>query len=381
MFMVWGGESRHDRLGEELPAEWHNIGSSGPIHLKDSVLGIMTHHIHLLPGRRDLVSEGADTLLEAALRAGLALNYGCSNGNCGLCKARVISGAAKKVRHHDFVLSQTEKATGHILLCSYAAETDLVIEAIEAGGTRDIPVQHIAARIRAIEHLRDATLLLHVQTPRTQRLRFLAGQYVTMDLGGAVTADLSIASCPCDDRNLQFHVPRLDDSPFSQRAFEVLRIGDTVSIEGPKGDFVLREEASRPLVFLACDCGFAPIKSLIEHAMALDVAGSIHLCWLSSTKDGHYMDNLCRSWSDALDNFYYLPLVLGESWSFEATPAKSEPLEAAIDELVKWIDGEGARLARYTTYIAGPKPCMVRAEQLLLVRGALRDQLFASCSS
>jgi len=61
------------------------------------------------PSHREFYVEGSDTLLDAALRAGLALNYGCSNGNCGLCKARVVSGQAKKVRNHDYVLSEADK--------------------------------------------------------------------------------------------------------------------------------------------------------------------------------------------------------------------------------------------------------------------------------
>ncbi|MCK7580126.1 MAG: 2Fe-2S iron-sulfur cluster-binding protein [Chromatiales bacterium] len=44
---------------------------------------VMVAHVHLLPSRHEFFVEGSDTLLEAALRAGLALNYGCSNGNCG----------------------------------------------------------------------------------------------------------------------------------------------------------------------------------------------------------------------------------------------------------------------------------------------------------
>ena len=45
------------------------------------------------------------------------------------------------------------------------------------------------------------TRLLHLQTPRTNRLRFLAGQSVTL-FGGAGDNDAQalypIASCPCD---------------------------------------------------------------------------------------------------------------------------------------------------------------------------------------
>jgi len=111
----------------------------------ERILRIMTAHATILPSGHEFMVESNDTLLEAALRAGVSLNYGCSNGNCGECKARLISGDVKKVHAHDFVLKQAEKDAGAILLCSYAPINDVVIEATVAGA-KDIPVQKLSAR-------------------------------------------------------------------------------------------------------------------------------------------------------------------------------------------------------------------------------------------
>jgi CDP-4-dehydro-6-deoxyglucose reductase len=73
---------------------------------------------------------------------------------------------------------------------------------------------------------------------------------------------------------------------------------------GPHGRFVL-DETPLPLVFAACDIGFAPIKSLLEHALSLDAAPSMALFWLATRPDGHFMANQCRAWSEALDTFEY----------------------------------------------------------------------------
>ena len=59
------------------------------------------------------------------------------------------------------------------------------------------------------------------------------------------------------------------------------------------------------LVFAACDTGFAPIKSLIEHALSLDASPSLSLYWLATRSDGHFLANQCRAWSQALDVFEY----------------------------------------------------------------------------
>jgi CDP-4-dehydro-6-deoxyglucose reductase len=281
-----------------------------PLAALDSALRVMSAHVRVLPTRHEFFVEGSDTLLEAALRAGLSMNYGCSNGNCGLCRATVQSGQVKKIRPHDYILTEADKQAGTVLMCCHTAVTDLVIEARETDAPQDIPLQQIAARVRGIDRARGEVAVLHLQTPRTRRLRFLAGQYVTLQAGDAPAVDYPIASCPCDDRNLQFHIPRTSDNLFAEKVFSDLRAGDTVNILGPRGNFVLHEESPHNLVFIATGTGFAPVKSLIEHAMALDVAESVSLYWFSSHEHGHYLDNQCRAWSDALDNFHYHPLTL-----------------------------------------------------------------------
>lgn len=337
-----------------------------PLVVKDSFMRVMVAHVHLLPSRHEFFVEGSDSLLESALRAGLALNYGCSNGNCGLCKARVVSGQVKKVRNHDYVLSDTEKNDGTMLMCCNTAVTDLVIEAAEAGGAGEIPLQQISARVKTTQRLGEDIMLLHLQTPRTRRLRFLAGQYVTLHTGDAPSVDYPVASCPCDDRNLQFHIRRMPDNPFADMVFSGIKSGDAVNVLGPRGDFVLQEESPRNLVFIAWDTGFAPIKSLIEHAMALDVAESLHLYWLAPAGRGHYMKNLCRAWADAIDNFYFTPVELDENAARDAARLQAELAKVAHDHPV---------LRDCDVYVAGSPPLLDAAREFLVNKGLPPAQL------
>jgi CDP-4-dehydro-6-deoxyglucose reductase len=105
--------------------------------------------------------------------------------------------------------------------------------------------------------------------------------------------------------NLQFHVPNRSDDAVAIYLNSNARVNDRMILKGPIGCFTLNEKSPNSLVFIAQGSGFAPVKGLIEHAMSLDSAENIHLYWIASGKDGHYLDNLCRSWNDALDNFYY----------------------------------------------------------------------------
>jgi len=331
----------------------------------DSFLRIMTAHVRVMPGGREFFLDGNDTLLEAALRAGLSLDYGCSAGSCGKCKARILSGDVHRIRHSDYVLTAAEKGSGTVLMCCNTAVGDLVIEAHEAHGAADMPLQRIEARVKSVTPMGEGMRLLNLQTPRTNRLRFLAGQAVSLELPGGAAASLPVASCPCDDRNLQFHIPRDPGNAFTECVFDSLKGADTVRIEGPRGEFVLNEESQRPLIFVACETGFAPVKSLIEHAMALDSAESMHLYWIAPD-GGHYLDNLCRSWSDALDDFRYRPLKTSGA-------AHSEEM---VERLLQELKKDHPRLGDCDVYLAGSEAFTTAMEYHLLEGGLPRGQLF-----
>ncbi|HYL90766.1 MAG TPA: 2Fe-2S iron-sulfur cluster-binding protein [Burkholderiales bacterium] len=329
----------------------------------ESLLRIMSAHVQVKPSGHEFFVDGSDSLLEAALRAGLSLDYGCSSGNCGKCKARVVSGQVHRLRPSDYAFSAAEKAAGMVLMCCHTAATDVVIEAREAHGAADMPLQAIDARVKAVSPLGDDMRLLHLQTPRTNRLRFLAGQTVQLSLGEHA-ASFPVASCPCDERNLQFHVRRRAGDAFVERVFAGLKAADNVRVEGPHGEFVLDETSTRPLVFVAFDTGFAPVKSLIEHAMALDASETLQLVWVAGDR-GHYLDNLCRSWSDALDNFRYDPL----------TASPDAPDEAIARSVLERVRQAHPRLEDTDVYVAGEAERVHAAEFEFLEHGLPRAQL------
>lgn len=324
----------------------------------------MPFRIELLPSHHVFELAGQDTLLEAALRAGVAINYGCSSGNCGLCRARLVSGQVERTRHQDYVFTEVEKQQGWLLMCAHTARSDVVLEAGVATHPEEIQFQEIVARVKAITPFTDKVRLLHLQTPRSQRLRFLAGQSVALAVGDDAGV-YAIASCPCDDRNLQFHVRNLGDR-FSARVFGTLRPGDSVTVYGPVGDFVLRQDARRPLLFIACNSGFAPIKSLLEHAASLEWEEPIYLYWLATVEGGHYLANWCRAWEDALDHFHYREL------------SADNLEEPNPDQVMAAILAEHADLSAFQAYVAGPQGFTSRACERLLQHGLTPDRLAAA---
>ncbi len=330
----------------------------------------MLPHVRLLPSRHDFISDKSETLLESALRSGLAVDYGCNNGKCGKCKSKVLSGKVEQVSHQDYVFTESEKAQGYILTCSNRAITDVTLETEEAVSADDIPLQSISAKVKKIQSINEHAIIMSVRPPRSQRLRFLAGQYIELSLPekitakeAPITATYSIASCPCEPSNLEFHIPLHNNSLFGQTLLEKVKTSDSINLLGPYGSFVLDEDSPNSLIFVAWDTGFAPIKSLIEHAMSLENADTIHLYWMSRKVEDHYMENLCRAWNDALDNFTYTPIVL-------------EPkTDVVAESLIKHLHSEHKHLQNFDLYIAAPGHLNHLLKPLLLANGVKSENM------
>ena len=325
---------------------------------RDSLLRLVTAYVRMQPSGREFLVEGADTLLDAALRAGVAVDYGCHDASCGRCRARVVAGEVKATRPAKI----NGGASDECLMCCHTAVTDVVLAAAEATTPRDVPLQHLPAWVQGMRRPRADLMVLGLDTGRTERLRFLAGQTVTLAVGDTLTGEYAIASCPCESGTLQFHIRDDRADPFAEHLFNTMRYGDAVTLHGPHGDFVLPSAAAGPIVCLAWETGFAPVKSLIEHALAAETAESVRLYWAAASEDGLYQRNLCRAWADALDDFVF------------------EPLVASADDVTRHLP---ALLRRETNlkeahiYIAGPSVFIDQANNALGTLGVPRSQVRA----
>jgi len=263
------------------------------------------HNVILKPGHQHFMASSRQDLLQAALSAGINLRYGCSSGNCGKCIARLIQGSTTQCRHSDFKLDEQQALNGSFLTCCHSARSDLELEIEAISYAEQVPEQHIRARVYQLQALSDDVMSVTLKTPRSQHLQFLAGQYVTVDLGHGLQRNKSLANCPCDGMKPVIHVRRRAHDPFSNHVFNQLRKNDPVGIAGPWGEFTLLEDSQLPILLVAFDTGFASIKSLLDHVIALDSGVPVRLVWLSLGERPPYMANYCRSLADALDYFSF----------------------------------------------------------------------------
>ncbi len=334
----------------------------------------MEHKITISNQQQSFMSQDNETILEAAIRAGISLNYGCSGGTCGLCKAQVINGETKEIMLPEFVVSEAEKLQHFVLTCICAATSDVVIDAPIANDASEIPLQTVNVKVRKIEQLSTQVFKLLVQTPRTKRLRFLAGQYIEVNFPHIGTTRFAIASCPCEDRLIEFHLRVSADDPVSMQVAESLRQGDNLGLQGPYGEFVYDENANRPVVLFAFDTGFAAIKSLLEHITAQEQELPIHLIWVACGTDGLYMHNLCRSWQDAFDGFSYDGIALQQSLS-ELAQNPQQSCQSLEQHLTRVMHSH-CDLSCNDIYVSAPGPAIEIFKRVCVKKNMLPRRFF-----
>ncbi len=220
---------------------------------------------------RSLEVNGAQTILLAALAAGIPYPHGCKSGRCGSCKSRLVSGEVDLLPHTPFALSPAERADGLILACRAQPLIDGTVAWLGgADEIADIPVGRFEGAIATVEDATHDIKLIRVRLDHRGGFTFKAGQYARFLYPGAPSRDYSVASRP-DEELVEFHVRRVPEGATSQLISARAAIGDRVAIEGPLGSAFLREKHSGPILGIAGGSGLAPVKAVAVSYTHLDV--------------------------------------------------------------------------------------------------------------
>ena len=311
----------------------------------------------------------SQTVLQAAIDAGINLPYGCRNGACGSCKAKLVSG---KVMHNDYqssAMSDAELAVGNTLLCCAMALEDLVIECREVGGLLGIKPRILPARLAKKEWLAHDVLALHLQLPASERLQFKAGQYIEFILKDGSRRAYSIANAPHDSDFLQLHIRVLKGGTFSEFAANELQEKAILRLEAPFGNFFLREDSAKPCIFMAGGTGFAPVKGIIEYMLNNNINRPITLYRGARQLQDLYMHELCEKWAALMPNVKYIP-VLSE-------PATSDDWQGRTGLVHQAVLDDHNNLNDYQAYVCGaPGMCEV-AHTNFVQQGLRADEFFS----
>ena len=196
-----------------------------------------------------------ESILDAVLRVGVPISYGCRSGTCGACKAKLVSGQVELKSHSIYALPDRERTDGLILTCRAYPKSDGEIARLGTDENISHPLCRLETEVREIEDLTDDIRRIRLAVIKGGRLAFSAGQFASVTFEDQPPRDYSMANRP-NDRLLEYHVRRVD---------------------GPYGACWSREKYAGPILAVAGGSGLAPMKSIIETALAKGLGQSIAL--------------------------------------------------------------------------------------------------------
>ena len=325
----------------------------------------MRHRVEIKPSEHQFYVESNETVLDAALRQGINLRYGCRNGACGSCKGKLLAGEIRYDEEPD-ALDDDDKEENMALFCAAFADSELVIEVDEVELDSAIEIKTLPCRVHEMNLLADDVMQMFIKLPASERLQFLPGQYIDILLEDGRHRSFSIANSPQNDDFLELHIRFVEKGLFTTKVFNSMQNKDLLRIEGPHGSFFFHEDSNKDILLMAGGTGFAPIKGIIEHLISEEVTRPIYLYWGVRSEADLYMLELAEKWVAERDNIQFVPVLsdAGDNWSGR-TGYVHEAVLSDFDDL-----------SVFDIYTCGPPAMIHSAEKSFQEKGMKKEQFF-----
>lgn len=265
--------------------------------------------ITVQPSGRSFGANAGEAILAAAIRQGIGLPYGCKDGACGSCKTRKLEGAVTHGLHRSKALTADEEAAGLVLTCCAVPQSDVVLESRQVTDESAFPVRKMPSRVTTLEKVSHDVVVLKLQLPANDTLRYHAGQYIEFILRDGARRSYSMANAPHNGPGVELHIRHMPGGKFTDHVFTAMKEKEILRIEGPFGSFYLREDSDKPMILLASGTGFAPIKALVEQLQFKDIRRGATLYWGGRRPADLYMDAWVRERVAEMPQLRYVPVI------------------------------------------------------------------------
>lgn len=287
-----------------------------------------------------------ETVLDALLKGGIAIPYGCRAGACHSCLLRTDEQPLPAISQRD--LSPEQIRLGCFLSCQLRPQVSLSAQRLAEADFAT------PAEVISLEPLSPGVLKLSLAA----RSRWQAGQYFTLLLDDGTARCYSPVASSRHSELLEFHIRYRPHGAFSGRLLGKLHPGDRLRLQGPFGHFTLRDHLSdKPALFIAQGTGLSPILALLEEwQLAHADAAAFLLAEGIEGEETHYLNDRLASLQQHSDGL-----------TVDLSPAGSD-----------WIAGSLARLPELqgaAVYICGDTPFVGKARKACFMRGASPRQI------
>jgi len=285
----------------------------------------MSHDVRIAGTDIHFACRPDQTLLDAALQAGIEMPYSCRKGVCGNCAGSVTAGSVSCLSSgaHD-------EGTGQHLLCQCTPQGDVEIAPVSFRHIDPAARKTFAVKVYRNQRAANDVNVLQLRLPAGQRTKFKAGQYLQVLLADGSRRCYSMANAPHESDTLTLHIRHVPDGRFTQ-IVPTLAAGDVLHVELPYGSFELREDSNAPLVFVAGGTGFAPVKAILDDAVKRGIRRPVTLLWGARRRDGLYLMAAVQRWQRLLPDFRFIAAVddANEAAGLQP-PAFAGSLDAAL---------------------------------------------------
>jgi len=324
--------------------------------------------VRMDPAGATFVVPAGETVLTAAERQGVVLDYGCRHGNCSSCKYFLLDGDCDHTGASPYSLSEAEREDGWALMCVARPLTDLVIRDDHPPDLRALPPltpREQQATVLGVGALADN--LWHLELGVEEPFEFYAGQFMEIGVPGQEGAwrAYSISSAPSAGRQLEFVLKHIPGGAFSGQ-LTTMEVGDSLRTRGPFGDGYLRS-GTDPVLLVGVGSGIGPLLSIVRHAIETRDRRAFTFIYGTKTMDGLRALQTLTQASEALD-LTLVPCVaepaFGSGWA-----GSTGSVTTVVQRLVDDASGLDA-------YLCGHPDMCDAVERLLEAKGIRPRRVF-----
>ncbi len=326
----------------------------------------MAYELRIEPLGQVIGIEDGQTVLDAALRAGIYLPHACCHGLCGTCKVRVLDGELEHGASSSFALMDFEREEGACLACCATASGDLVIEADidEEPDAQMHPVVDYSGVVTRIDELTPTIKGIRIRPDR--EIAFQAGQYVMLNLPSEIGPRAFSLANPPGAAEIELHVRRVPGGAATSYLHEGLKVGERLALTGPYGRFFVRESAGLPLVFMAGGSGLSSPRSMILDLLSKGFSLPITLVYGQRNRAELYGHEAFLELAATHSNFTYVPVLSDEAPGSVWGGQRGYVHDAAKEHF-------GSDFRGHKAYLCGP-PAMIEACITALMQGRLFER-------
>lgn len=221
-------------------------------------------------------------------------------------------------------------------------------------------IQEFEGKVIEKKYLTKDVIELSFTIPDT--FEFKSGQFVMLRLCNDNIykfKSYSILNKPSQKGKLDLCI-KIIDGGFASEAFKVLSIGETLTIRGPFGQFIYKEETpSQEAWFIGTGTGLAPFYSMVTEHLTKTQKNFRLIFGVRKKEDLFYYD-FFKDLEKNYKNFSYWPTLSQEEW------------EGYSGRVQKHL---GEDLHNKDFYICGLKEMVLETQEYLLKRGVAPERI------